>query len=324
MFDIKVKNKIIKSLGDKTIFEIAQENNLIIEHSCLSGRCSNCKAKVISGTTTLVKEELGLTEEERANNFILTCVRKPQSDIELDVEIFENANFNQSRTVPAKITSIVKITSDVIKVTLRLPPNTEFNFLAGQYVNIIKSNIKRSYSIAGYQEMNSLFFYIKKHESGLMSKYLFDEAKENDLLRIEGPKGSFFLRGTILDNLIFLATGTGIAPILSILKSPLNYEMLKKKNIYIFHGGRFKDDLIEQDFFKNWGVNYYPTLSREKVEGYYFGYIQKNLLNEPINLKLSTVYACGSEIMINDAKELLIKNGLHAKEFYSDAFLESN
>lgn len=324
MFKVKNHNISFQCDAEQTIIQAAQSSSLLIDHSCLSGRCISCKAKLIAGSTKAVKEELGLTEAEKAEGYILTCVHKPTSDIELDVEILENVKFIKSKTFPAKISSIIKLTADVIKLVLRFPPNADFEFLPGQYVNVIKGNIKRSYSVAGAKELNTLEFYIKKYEQGQMSKYLFGEAKENDLLRVEGPLGSFFLRENSLQNLIFLATGTGIAPILSILKSSDNDELLSKRNIYLFHGGRFKDDLIEQDFLRQSNINYYPTLSREKKDDFHFGYIQHILLSEKIDLSKATIYACGSEKMIKDAKSVLIDAGLSLKEYYSDAFLESN
>jgi CDP-4-dehydro-6-deoxyglucose reductase len=324
MFNVKIKEFAFQSLGQNTIFESAKENALFIEHSCLSGRCGNCKAKLIAGSTKGVKKELGLTEIEKAEGYILTCVHQPTSDIVLDVEILQNVKFIKPKTLPTKISSVTRTTENTIKLVLRFPPNSGFEFLPGQYVNLIKSSIKRSYSIASAKELNTLEFYIKNHEQGQMSKYLFGDAKENDLLRLEGPLGSFFLRENSLENIIFLATGTGIAPILSMLQSSDNRELLSKRNIYLFHGGRFKDDLIKQDLLRSIDIHYYPTLSREKIHGYYFGYIQNILLSENIDLNSATVYACGSEKMINDAKSLLIDLGLHPKEYYSDAFLESN
>ncbi len=324
MFEVKNHKTTFSCDAEQTIIQAAQCSSLLIEHSCLSGRCSSCKAKLIAGSAKLVKEELGLTQAEKAEGYILTCVRKPISDIEIDVEILENVKFSKSKTLPAKISFIKKLTADVIKLVLRFPPNAGFAFLPGQYVNIIKGSIKRSYSIAGSKGLNALEFYIKNHEQGQMSKYLFGEAKENDLLRVEGPLGSFFLREDSLKNLIFLATGTGIAPILGMLQSSDNHELLGKRNIYLFHGGRFKDDLIEQDFFRHSDLHYYPTLSREKIDDYNFGYIQNILLSEEIDLRNATVYACGSEKMINNAKIILIQAGLSPREYYSDAFLESN
>lgn len=324
MFRLQLNNATFNGLTDRTIFQSAQEHAVLIEHSCLSGRCSSCKAKVISGCSEATVGELGLTEEEKNENYILTCVRRPTSDMVLDLDVISGVQFEKSRTLPAKIHSVSMVVDDVVKLVLRFPPNSNFKFLAGQYVNIIRGAVKRSYSIGGIDPLGMLIFYIKKYQNGEMSNYLFNESKQNDLVRIEGPLGTFFLRENSLENLVFLATGTGIAPILSILLDAKNKDILNTRNIYLFHGGRLESDLLEKDMLKDLDIFYFPTLSREKKENFNQGYIQQILMNQNLDLGKTSVYACGSTNMIEDAKTLLLSNGLPLNQFYSDAFLESN
>lgn len=155
---------------------------------------------------------------------------------------------------------------------------------------------------------------------------MFNEAKINDLLRIEGPLGTFFYRKTDKTNIIFLATGTVIAPIKSILENmEQNSEEMKGKNIYLFFGGRTQEDLFWEPQFKNIHVNFVPVLSRSennwKGEK---GHIQEVLISKEIDLLESVVYACGSVNMIKDAKEITINSGLPKELFYSDEFISSN
>ena len=161
---------------------------------------------------------------------MLSCNAKPLSDIELDVEDLDEVKLFK-KIVPAKINTIEKLSDDILRLVLRLPPNSNFKFNSGQYVNIIKGKINRSYSIANcYNSKNQLEFFIKKYKNGFMSKYLFDEAQINDLLRIEGPIGTFFFRNSFSKEIIFLATGTGIAPIKSILENlEKSYEKYQNK-----------------------------------------------------------------------------------------------
>ena len=206
MFDIKLKNK--KSFAcdaNTTIFEAAKKQGIILEHSCLTARCRSCIVKVLEGNTSDVLKELVLSDEEKRQKFVLTCNTKPTSDLLLDIEDLGDILLFEKKIVPSKIDTIEKITKDVIKVTLRFPPKTNFDFLSGQYVNLMRGNLKRSYSIANKSGNNSnLEFYIKKYNEGLMSKYWFDEAKQNDLLRMEGPLGSFFLRESKKRNIILV------------------------------------------------------------------------------------------------------------------------
>ncbi|WP_154855411.1 FAD-binding oxidoreductase [Cyclobacterium xiamenense] len=324
MYEIQTRQFKIQSTKSHSIFDDFKRHGCLINHSCLSGRCGNCKAKVIEGESQLVLPELGLTDSEKEQKFILTCVRRAASDMILDLDVLKGVTLEEVRTVPAKISTLTKVSEDVIKLVMRLPPGADFKFLPGQYVNFIRGSIKRSYSIGGVEGENTLVFYIKRYLKGYMSKYLFEEARENDLLRIEGPFGSFFLRRDSLNTLVFLATGTGIAPILSILTSTGNEKVLEDRKVFLFQGGRVESDLIGLNYFRSSTIHYYPTLSRVRCEGFRFGRIQKFILDQDIDLSNATVYACGSKKMIEDAKELLFSKGLSRGQFYADAFLESN
>jgi len=326
MFKISLKNNIhFLCASQDTILSGAQKENITLDHSCKTGRCQSCKAKVIIGTSIATVDETGLSDEDKAKGFILTCVRTPTSDITLDVEDLSAYSLEQIRTIPSKVDKITSISSNVIELKLRIPPNTSFRYLSGQYINIIKGDYKRSYSIANSNSNSNLVFFIKNYGGGKFSSYLFDEAKINDLLRIEGPIGTFFYRNTPKKNIVFLATGTGIAPVKAILEQfdEKNSEV-KDKNIYLFFGGRTEEDLFWSPKFNNIEVHFIPVLSRSTTdwEGAK-GYVQDVVLSTPIDLSDSVLYACGSENMIQDAMKLALKNGLAEDSFYSDAFISS-
>lgn len=327
MYQIVLKNdKVFECDENTTIFQAAKNAGIHLEHSCLTARCRSCVVKVQSGSTENLEEELVLSDEEKKDNFILSCNAKPTSDLKLDIEDLGNVKIFDKKIVPAKINSIEKLTEDVIKVLLRLPPNANFNFNAGQYVNLIKGAINRSYSIASSPTNGSqLEFFIKKYENGLMSKYWFEEAKINDLLRVEGPLGSFFLRESNKKNIVFLATGTGVAPIKSILEDIAlnNTQLIEEKNFWVFVGARYQNDLFWNLKLKN--VKFIETLSRpeENWKGEK-GYVQDIVLKQNINLNDAQVYACGSNQMIQAAKKLLISNLLEENHFFSDAFVQTN
>lgn len=330
MYNITLKNgKTFLCDSNTTIFEAAKNNGIILEHSCLSARCRSCAVQIQEGTTHDKLDDLVLSAEEKSNKWTLSCNSIPTSDVVLDIEDLGKIKIFEKKIVPAKIQSIEKLTDNVIQIILRLPPNSNFGYNSGQYVNITKGSIKRSYSVANsYRESGSLTFLIKKYENGQMSNYWFDDAKENDLLRIEGPIGSFFLRETEVENIIFLATGTGIAPIKAILESvSLCGQKYENKKFWIFNGARYESDLFwrpnELNAISN--LNYIPVLSRasENWNGEK-GYIQEIVLKSGIDLTNAQVYACGSNNMIESAKETLVKNGLNIKNFFSDAFVATN
>jgi CDP-4-dehydro-6-deoxyglucose reductase, E3 len=328
MFEIKLKNnKTFTCDKDSTIFEAAKKSNIVLEHSCLSSRCRSCVVKVLSGKTINMEEELVLTEEDKNENFVLSCNAKPLTDIELDIEDLGEITLFEKKIIPSKINIIEKLNDDVLKIVVRIPPNSSFNFNSGQYVNIIKGNIARSYSIANSSHhKNQLEFFIKKYTNGLMSEYFFKEAKINDLLRLEGPIGTFFLRDSSFKNIVFLATGTGIAPIKSILEGlDKSHENYKNKNLWVIVGARYQEDLFWNPNFKNLNIKYIPVLSRPENDwNGAKGYVQDIVLKQQIDFESTQVYACGSNDMINSAKELFFKNNLKENNFFSDAFVQTN
>lgn len=330
MFQITLKNgKSFTCDSNTTVFEAAKKNGIILEHSCLIARCRSCAVQVESGTSIDKLDDLVLSAEEKSNNWTLSCNTIPTSDLVLDLEDLGGIQIFEKKIIPAKIQAINKLNDTVIEVSLRLPPNSNFGYNSGQYVNLTKGSIKRSYSVANaYAESGLLTFFIKKYESGQMSDYWFKEAKENDLLRIEGPLGSFFLRESEVENIIFLATGTGIAPIKAILESIIESpKKLSNKKIWIFSGARNENDIFWQPNELNGTSNfkYIPVLSRasEDWKGEK-GYVQDILIKQNIPLEKAQVYACGSSNMIESAKKLLIKKGLNKENFFSDAFVATN
>lgn len=329
MFEVRlINNKVFKCDSESTIFSAAKKAGLVLEHSCLSARCRSCIVKVLEGEVVNIEDELVLSEEERNTGYVLSCNAKPISNIKLDIEDLGDIVLSKSSVFPSKIDSIERINDDVIKLVLRLPPNNNFKFIAGQYINIIKNNVKRSYSIANNPRFdNKIEFYIKKYKGGVMSDYLFYKALENDLLRLEGPLGTFFYRKSdSVKNIIFLATGTGIAPVKAILEQfSQNPDHYKDKKIWLFWGGRFKEDIFFNPIYKEINFMFIPVLSRknENWDGEK-GYVQDILIKQNIDFENAQVYACGSNDMIISAKKLLIKNNLKAHNFYSDAFVTSN
>ena len=330
MFDIILKNgKSFSCDSVTTIFEAAKKAGINLDHSCLNARCRSCIVKILVGETINNQEELVLTEEQKKQKFVLSCNAKPLSDLELDIEDLGEIRIFEKKIIPSKISIIEKLTEEVIKVVLRLPPNSNFNFNSGQYVNIIKGNITRSYSIASSSEYkNQLEFFIKKYKNGLMSEYFFKEAKINDLLRLEGPIGSFFLRDSNCEHIVFLATGTGIAPIKSILESVMKQPSnISKKEFWVFVGARYEEDLLWKPnvINENIKLNYVPVLSRQKKDwNGENGYVQNALLKQNINLENTQVYACGSNEMIQSSKKLLFENSLCENNFFSDVFVPTN
>jgi len=310
--------------SELSILESARNESITIAHSCLNGRCSECKVKVVSGSFDMPSTQEGLTENEVQEGFCLSCITKPLSDMELENVNFIEGILPEVKTIPAKISLLKFLSEDVVKMTLRTPPNKSLEFLAGQYIDLSVKGIKRSYSIASTPSDSEIELLIKNYPGGQFSSYLFNEAKVNDLLRIEGPKGTYILPKDITHNLIFISTGTGIAPNLSLIKSALKEGKVQSSQIILIHGQRSaKEHVYSIEEILN-GVKIIKCTSRESAEGFVQGYVQDAVKGLELDISNSLVFACGNPQMIKELKMQMFALGLKEKDFKSDVFVPSN
>ncbi len=323
-YTIHLKNSKTYTCEENTsLLQAALDSGITLEYSCLNARCSSCRVKILEGEVENLQDEQVLTTEEKAAGYVLSCNVVPRSEIVLDVEDLA-VTLPKPQVTPCKINSITALTPHIVEVVLRLPPKVDFQFLAGQYVDIIRNGHKRSYSISHSQyEGNQLKLFIRNYEGGLFSNYWFNEAKPNDLLRVEGPLGTFFYRhNEVCTDIVLLATGTGIAPIKAILEQlQASPELLVNKKIWLLWGGRKKEDLFWQPQTTLTNFTYIPVLTREDQWQGAKGYVQEIALQQPIHWQKAQVYACGSELMIQSAQKLLTQQGLKEENFFSDAFV---
>jgi len=325
MFEILTKeNKSFTSIEGSNILNSALSAGLVFNYSCKNGQCGTCKTTLLEGEIIEVQPQLALHETDGEDQF-LSCCCEAASDILIDAIDLSIMHGIETKILPTKINSINLLSEDIMQVKLRLPPASNFVFLEGQFIDIIGPNsIRRSYSIASISSNKEMILLIKRVKNGELSNYWFNEAKSNNLLRIEGPKGTFFLRDRVKP-LVFLATGTGIAPIISILDGlDSDPDFNQTESISLFWGNRVQQDFVWKPNFKKINVDFYPIISREDDNWRgEIGYVQDVALRKLNEVKAADVYACGATEMIDEAKNRFIEAGLDEKDFYSDAFVQS-
>lgn len=308
-----------------SILNAALAQGIVLEYSCRTGRCGVCKAKVVAGETTALQPEESLTAADGEAGRILTCCRSAQSDVTLDMADLGRLAGQRSRTVPARIAAIDALAPTIVRVTLRFPPGANLDFLPGQYLDVSARGVRRSYSIANApREDRTIALDIRRFDGGVLSAYWFGDAAVGDLIRVELPLGTFFLRDDPAETIVFLATGTGIAPVRAMLDEIASDPAVAgSARLLVYWGNRHPEDFYWQPP-EDMPVTFHPILSRPAPAWTgRTGYIQDALLSDGVDLSTCMVYACGSQTMIEAAGALLQEHGLPEHHYYFDAFVSS-
>lgn len=316
MAAVCLSNGVTFECENESILDAALVADVFLPFSCRRGDCDSCQCILLEGSVS----QLG--EVKNAGDTILTCQAEPLSDCAIDSEALPQLADLRRTTFPAKVTDI-GVNGNTAVIKFRTPPAIKFKFLEGQYIDLIIGGVRRSYSIANTSEDGFIELHVKKVINGVMSAKVFDELVEGALVRIDGPIGSFFVRDYVKP-LIFLATGTGFAPVKAMVNNLI--EKGFERDIRVYWGNRQLSDFYTdiplrwQESIKN--ITYIPVLSREDhIDNIRQGYVQDAVIEDLNKLDGYDVYACGSSLMIGSAKTLFLRNGLSAKNFYSDAFV---
>lgn len=308
-----------------SILNAAIGQGIFLEYSCRTGRCGVCKTIVLSGETVPMQPEASLTPADVAAGRVLTCCRSAQTDVSLDLVDLGRLVGKQPRTVPARIAAIEVLSPTIMRVMLRFPPNATVEFLPGQYLDVIARGVRRSYSIANAPRDDRMIeLDIRRFEGGVLSAYWFGDAAVDDLLRVELPLGTFFLRDDPVATIVFLATGTGIAPIRAMLDEiATDSAVARGARLLVYWGNRQPEDFYWQPR-AGAPVTFHPVLSRPVAEwAGRTGYVQDAVLSDGVDLSTCMVYACGSQAMIDAAGLLFQEHGLPGHQYQFDAFVSS-
>ena len=247
------------------ILQSAFNADIFLEHGCRDGSCGVCKVRVLHGDVEQPPALGGISASDMQEGYVLTCCASPLSDIELQANYYPELNGIKPAILPCKVESLDFPVPDIAILKLRLPPNTRYRYLAGQYVDLMINGSRRSYSIASAAQIyNGIELHIKKVTNGLFSNVIFHELKINQLLRLEGPSGSFFVRDSQAP-IIFLAGGTGFAPVKAMVETLLLEQ--SQRNIHIYWGMETSDGFYNglglQWQQHNNNIKYVPVVSGE-------------------------------------------------------------
>jgi CDP-4-dehydro-6-deoxyglucose reductase, E3 len=307
---------------------IAQGINL--PYGCKDGACGSCKCKKISGTVSHgPHQSKALSDAEEAQGFVLPCCATPTSDVVLESRQVTQEGAFAIKKMPVRVSSLEKASSDVIILKLQMPANDVFAYHAGQYIEfLLRDGVRRSYSMANAPHLidQGLELHIRHMPGGKFTDQVFGTLKERDILRIEGPYGSFYLREDSAKPMVLLASGTGFAPVKAIIEQ-LQFRGITRA-VTLYWGGRRPADLYMDAWVKTKltempNLRYVPVVSDALAQDHWqgrTGFVHRAVLQDLPNLSGHQVYACGAPIVVDSARANYLAAGLPEDEFYADAF----
>lgn len=316
--------------SDETILEAALRQGLTMPYGCRDGACGACKGKVLYGTVDHGNAQAhALSDAEKADGIALFCCAKAQSDLKLECKQVSLATDIPVKTLPSRIEKMERLAPDVIDMHLRLPANERLQFLAGQYIDILlKDGKKRSFSLANAPQDDSLLeLHIRHVPGGLFTDQVFSTMKPRDILRFNGPHGSFYLREESSKPMILIAGGTGFAPIKAIVEHAIARQSTRP--MFVYWGAKARVDLYQNDLPASWeathpSIHYIPVLSEPTADDNWTGrtgFVHRAVMADFPDLSGYQVYACGSPVMIEVTREdLTTQCKLPEEEFFADAF----
>ncbi len=329
---IKPSDHAFACEADETILAAAMRADLLLPYGCRNGACGTCKGKILAGEVDYGPHQAStLTDDEKRVGMALFCCARPKTDLEIEVREVRRAGDIPIKRLPVRVESIAKPAGDVAVVRLKLPANERLQFLAGQYLDfLLKDGHRRSFSMANPPHDDAfLELHVRHIPGGFFTDPLFTTYKGREILRIEAPLGSFYLREESDKPMIFVAGGTGFAPIKAMLLHVFHHQHNVNRPVVLYWGVRSLADLYQGAVAAQWekdhaNFTFIPVLSEPKPEDSWpgrTGFVHLAVLQDFKDLSGYQVYACGAPAMIDAARRDFTSLGnLPAEEFFADSF----
>ena len=315
---------------DETLLEAALAAGLLLPHSCRDGACGACKGKILSGEVDYGNVTEGaLSAAEREAGYALFCCARARTDLSLEARTVTRAGDIPLRKLPCRVQKLQRLAPDVMLLDLKLPASEAFQFRAGQYIDILLADgRRRSFSIANApHDGGHIELHVRRIDGGRFTAQVFETMKEKDILRFEGPLGTFWLREESVRPVVLVAGGTGFAPIKSIVEHAMHTGTARP--ITLYWGARDRAGLYLDELARSWeaalpGFRYVPVLSDELPADAWSGrrgLVHRAVLDDHADLSGVDVYACGAPAMIDAARrDFTTTRGLPEARFFADAF----
>jgi len=317
----------------ETLLAAGIRQGIGLPYGCKDGACGSCKCLKVSGTVVHgPHQDKALSAEEEARGLILTCCASAHSDVVLQSRQVTAEGSLPVKKMPVRVAALQRQSHDVMQVQLQLPANDVMQFRAGQYIEfILRDGSRRSYSMANAPHTLQVSppmveLHIRHMPGGKFTDTVFSTLKEKDILRAEGPYGSFYLREDSSKPMVLLASGTGFAPIKALIEHMQHTGNTRSATLY--WGGRRPADLYMHDWVLAQcatmpHLRYVPVVSDAQPEDGWTGrtgFVHQAVLQDLPDLSGHEVYACGAPIVVTSAQRDYMAAGLPEDAFFADSF----
>jgi CDP-4-dehydro-6-deoxyglucose reductase len=314
---------------DTTVLQAAMDAGLTLPYGCRNGACGACKGRVVEGQVDHGEaQEHALPAGDRAAGLTLLCCARPRSDLVLEVREVSSQTDIPIKTMPCRVEELRRVADDVMVMRLRLPSNERLQFLAGQYIEFLLSDGKRrAFSLANApHEDEILELHVRRIPGGNFTEQVFSSMKAKDILRFEGPLGSFRLREESAKPMVLVAGGTGFAPIKALVEHAIHNHIERPMSLY--WGAKNRAGLYLPDLPQQWSADhaqlrYVPVLSEPEAGDAWTGrtgLVHQAVLDDIADLSGYQAYVCGAPAMVEAAQRDFLARGLPADEFFADIF----
>jgi len=314
----------------EAILAAALRQHFVLPYGCRNGACGSCKGRLLEGSIDYgVYQKKALPDAEKAQGKALFCQAKPLTDLVIEARTIGAAKDIAIRTLPCRVQKMERLADDVMILYFKLPANERLQFLAGQYLEfLLKDGSRRSFSMGNAPHDDELIqLHVRRVAGGSFTDHVFGRMKERDILRFEGPLGSFFLREESAKPIVFVASGTGFAPIKSIIEHAFHKGVAR--TMVLYWGGRRPKDLYMNELPLKWvaehpGFRYIPVIS-DALPGDQWsgrtGFVHRAVVEDFPDLSGHQVYACGVPVMVDAAQcDFTAQCRLPEDEFLADSF----
>ena len=330
---VQPSGRTFEAQSDEAILAAGIRQGIGLPYGCKDGACGSCKCKLLSGSVVHGPHQAkALSADEEAAGYVLTCCGVAQSDLVLESRQVTEAGAFPIKKMPVRVSTLERASHDMMVLRLQLPAADTFQYRAGQYVEfLLRDGDRRSYSMANaphtQQAQPSIELHIRHMPGGKFTDHVFGAMKEKDILRVEGPYGSFFLREDSDKPMVLLASGSGFAPIKAIIEHMQHKGITRPATLY--WGGRRPADLYQDAWVRARlaempNLRYVPVVSDALSEDGWTGrtgFVHLAVLQDFPDLSGHQVYACGAPIVVESARtDYSAKAGLPADEFFADSF----